>query len=352
MDIGFRHAGFSVRACSEIDPNASATLRLNESIHGTKTRVYEGDVRLLSPQGLMSDLGLKKGELDVLFGGPPCQSFSQAGKKRSLMDPRGMLVFEMHRFASVLQPKAVVIEQVRGFLSAGTPDDPSPGSVLRMVTQQLAQLGYKVSWRLLNAADYGVPQLRYRVILVAVRTNNEYQFPVATHSDVTETDLLGVLPYKTVGSVISGLPVPVLMESAQEEQLKFSHVDPTPLRDRERIHFVPEGRYLAAQRHLPANLLCSLSEKDTTKFLRVDRNRPSNTLRGGEIFFHFEQDRYLTPRECMRIHGYPDDYLLCGPIRRRTPTSQTLCQHKQVANSVPPPLAQAIAHGLKSHLVC
>ena len=95
-----------------------------------------------------------------------------------------------------------------------------------------------------------------------------------------------------------------------------------------------------------------LTKKDTTKFLRLDRNRPSNTLRGGEIFYHPIEDRYLTPREYMRIHGYPDNYVLRGPIRGRTGAVRDLDQHRQIGNSVPPPLAKAVAIKIKEIIVC
>ena len=121
-----------------------------------------------------------------------------------------------------------------------------------------------------------------------------------------------------------------------------SHVDVTPERDRERIAQVPEGSYLACQTHLGEELRRGLSPKDTTKYLRLHRKRPSNTLRCGEVFFHHTEDRYLTPREYMRLHGYPDDYALKGPIRSRTGSVPNLDQHRQVANSVPPPLAKAL----------
>jgi len=106
---------------------------------------------------------------------------------------------------------------------------------------------------------------------------------------------------------------------------------------------VPEGCYLSAQVHLPEEQRRNLQKKDTTKFLRASRSRPSNTLRCGEIFFHPTEDRYLTPRECMRIHGYPDSYVLKGPVRGRSGRVRYLDQHRQVANSVPPPLAGLLA---------
>ncbi|MBU4429915.1 MAG: DNA cytosine methyltransferase, partial [Verrucomicrobia bacterium] len=91
------------------------------------------------------------------------------------------------------------------------------------------------------------------------------------------------------------------------------------------------------------DLKCNLTKKDTTKYRRLHRLEPSLTLRCGEIFFHPVEDRYLTPREYLRLHRYPDEYILCGPIRSRSGTVKNLDQHRLVANSVPPPLAQVVA---------
>ena len=127
-------------------------------------------------------------------------------------------------------------------------------------------------------------------------------------------------------------------------------MDVTPAGDRRRIHGVPEGSHLARELHLPADQRGGLTKKDTTKFLRVNRKEPVNTLRCGEIFYHPTEDRYLKPRECMRIHGYPDNYLLKGPIRGRSGQVRDLDQHRQVANSVPPPVALVIADAIRASL--
>jgi len=134
--------------------------------------------------------------------------------------------------------------------------------------------------------------------------------------------------------------------------MEDNHVDITPGRDRIRIHGVPEGSHLAAQLHLPAEQQCKLTKKDTTKFRGLSRDEPALTLRGGEIFYHPTEDRYLTPREYLRIHGYPDDYRLRGPIRGRSGTFRYLDQHRQVANSVPPPVAKCIAEAIARTLEC
>lgn len=351
MDIGIKKAGFNVLANLEIDKYCCETLRAAIVREGTDTLVYETDIQMVDPAQLGSDLGIKPTQLDLLFGGPPCQPFSLAGKQNGLADDRGPLLFEINRFADYFKPKVILLEQVKGLLSAKDRNG-NRGGVFEQFISELEHIGYIPKWQLCTAADYGVPQLRERVFVVATRGVNGFEFPSETHTSPENVpNLFGLLPYVTVGDVLNGLgePMPKIPGKTIYDS-ENSHVDVTPPRDRERISQVPEGSYLAAQTHLDIELRCNLQPKDTTKYLRLNRNKPSNTLRCGEIFYHPTEDRYLTPREYMRIHGYEDDYQLLGPIRSRTGTVKNLDQHRQVANSVPPPLAYAMGDGIRRYL--
>jgi len=351
MDLGVRQAGFDILACVERDPHCCETLRAAIIREERETLVIEADIRELDPKHLLAQVGLEPGELDLLFGGPPCQAFSQIGKRHSIADERGMLLFEMVRFAKVIRPRAILIEQVKGLLNA--PDhEGRPGGVMEMLINDLEALGYIPKWKTVNTADYGVPQLRKRVFIVCSLDQNDFQFPAATHappSDVAQLSLFPLAPYQTVGDVLEGLPPPPLKEEYQAED---SHVDFTPAGDRRRIHGVPEGAHLASQLHLPDDQRCNLSKKDTTKFRRMSRNEPAITLRCGEIFFHPTEDRYLTIREYMRIHTYPNDYLLKGPMRGRSGQVKNLDQYRQVANSVPPRVACILAKAIREVIEC
>ena len=351
MDIGVQQAGFTILSCLELDRNCCETLRENISRENRKTVVYEGDIKAFAPEQLLEDLCYNPGEVDLLFGGPPCQAFSQIGKQQALLDERGLLLFQMVRYAKVIQPRAIMIEQVKGLLTAKDLSG-KRGGVFEQFIKELEELDYVPKWRVMLAADYGVPQLRERVFVVATKKPNGFQFPNPTHSKPSKAmNLFNLPPYRTVGDVMNGLGEPVV-KSDTSEIPDNSHYDVTPRRDRERIHGVPEGKSLSSQTHLPKEQIGGLTKKDTTKFLRLDREKPSNTLRGGEIFYHPLEDRYLTPREYMRIHGYPDSYVLRGPIRGRTGTVKDLDQHRQVGNSVPPPLAKAIAEKVKEIIIC
>ncbi len=347
MDIGILAAGFEVLACVERDPNCCTTLRLNIEEEGRRTKVVEADVRNIDPNSLMRDLGLRVGELDLLFGGPPCQAFSQIGKQGALTDERGLLLFEMVRFAKTFRPRVVLIEQVKGLLSA-TDQKGYRGEVLDMLIEELKALGYEAKWNVINAAEFGVPQFRERLFIVATLPPSVFDFPSPQFGPEDQYGLFSLEPFVVVGRVLDGLNRP----DEKGSQRKDSHIDVTPKGDRARISGVPEGDFLARQLHLPESQRGKLSKKDTTKYLRVSRTRPANTLRCGEIFFHPTEDRYLTPREYMRIHGYPDSYILSGPIRSRSGRVRELDQHRQIANSVPPPVSRILGLNIAKTLSC
>lgn len=257
------------------------------------------------------------------------------------LDHRGLLIFEIPRFARELGPKVIVMEQVKGFLSANGLDG-SKGGAKRELIAELESLGYSCQIKVLNARDFGVAQNRERVFLVAARTRKRFEYPEPTHG--MSEQLFGLHPFATVADAISGLRTPTFRDSG--ESISDSHIDVTPARDRERISYVETGSCLAKS-DAPPSVKGRLSAKDTTKFLRLEPSRQSNTLRCGEIFYHPTENRYLTPREYLRLHSYPDDYQLTGPIRGRSGQVKDLDQHRQVANSVPPLLAKAVGESVR-----
>ncbi len=349
LDSGLHKAGFETIFCAEIDPNARATLKLWLSEQKIES-VVTSDVTQVNPHHLRRDLRLVPGELDLLVGGSPCQSFSVIGKRDSLVDERGLLLFQMVRYAEAFMPKVVLIEQVKGLKSAQCLKK-KKGGVLENLVRNFQNLGYTVSYEVLRAADFGVPQIRDRLFLVA-SLEGKFLFPQPTHFPGTRTEVCGISfdkqlnPYKTVYNAIHDLPKPIL--KGQTEYIS-NHVDVTPNRDRERINGVPEGECLARQFHLPLEQRQRLNpKKDTTKFRRLAWHEPSLTLRGGEVFYHPSENRYLTPRECLRLHGFSDTHVLVGPIRGRSGSVKTLDQHRLVANAVPPLLAEVLGKSIVS----
>lgn len=200
MDIGFAKAGFKVLVCVEIDPSCCQTLTVNVPPY---TKVLERDVRDVSGEELLEACGKKRGEIDCLFGGPPCQSFSLAGKRLGLDDERGQLVGEFIRLVHEIQPKTFVMENVKGMATWGG------GAVLdyiekRLVNPDLSQAGfqYNVTHKILNSADFGVPQIRNRIFIVGNRLGKAFDWPKATHASVKN----GKMRYLSVGESLSKLP--------------------------------------------------------------------------------------------------------------------------------------------------
>ena len=329
MDIGVDQAGFETICAIDFDPHCTNTLRRN----APEKTVRNVDVRLVDAERLQDMLGMNQGELGLLHGGPPCQPFSQIGKQRGLGDPRGMLVFEMVRFAKVFRPKAVMIEQVPYFLRATMPDGQP---AIHALASQFRALGYRMHVRPLNALHYGVPQRRERAILVCLPSEHaRFDFP------------LGNGVRKTVGDALNDMPAPVRRGDKPD---LANHIDVTPARDRERISYVPEGLWLSKCPDVPPDIMRKLTRKDTTKFRRLDRSSFALTLRCGEAPYHPTEDRYVTPREAARLQGFPDTHVFTGPIRGRTGSVRDLDQHRQVANAVPPPMAKAVAKAIAETL--
>ncbi|MCX7069243.1 MAG: DNA cytosine methyltransferase [Methylococcales bacterium] len=348
LDEGLHQAGFSPVFCAELDNHAFNSLQ-----HWCKKcktlPLFGRDINEIEPSSLKKKLRLKINELDILAGGPPCQSFSLIGSRQAMKDDRGLLLLKMVEFAKVFKPKAVLIEQVKGLLSAKGADG-KVGSALTSIIADLEDMGYTVNYKVLRAADYGVPQLRDRVFIVGLYGNKKFIFPEPTHFDPEKScnKIQRGSPYLTVKDAIGDLPAPT---KKGDPELVFSHVDITPARDIERITGVPEGECLARQFQLPLDQRQRLDpKKDTTKFRRMAWNKPSLTLRGGEAFYHPTENRYLTPKEYLRIHGFPDDHILFGPIRGRSGSVRDLDQHRLVANAVPPPLAKAVAEEIFKQL--
>lgn len=198
MDIGFLNAGFKVLACVELDPACCQTLEANVPPY---TKVLARDIRSVSGKELLEVAGCRQGEVDCLFGGPPCQSFSLAGKRMGLNDERGQLVGEFIRLVHEIKPKSFVMENVKGMATW------SNGAVLAYIEEKLSNPNggmpeYSVEHNILNAADFGVAQIRKRIFVVGNRLGKNVSWPKPTHASVQN----GKKRYAGVGEVLDSLP--------------------------------------------------------------------------------------------------------------------------------------------------
>ena len=244
LDLGIETTGcFELLASVEKEAPFCETIRLNRDAGrlSTELNIYNCDIRKIEPLQVMADCGLRPGDLDLLVGGPPCQSYSTAGKRGTVQDPRGMLIWQFLKFVEVLQPKFFVMENVRGLISAalkhrpiaqrpargGKPlsRDEEPGSVIRLLAHDLQECGsvaYHLDCFEVNAVNYGAPQLRERVIFIGNRYNKRVDFPDPTHGQKD----LPLKPWRTLRDAIGGLndPWEVIMDFSPRKKSYLSLV--------------------------------------------------------------------------------------------------------------------------------
>jgi DNA (cytosine-5)-methyltransferase 1 len=263
--------------------------------------------------------------IELLVGGPPCQPFSVAGKRRALADRRGDLIFEFVRLLAETRADAYLFENVPNLASVDS------GEVLGDLLAALHELGYTATARVLFAADYGVPQMRKRLFIVGTREHGEIPMPPsATHAPRDTLLAAGELrPYVTAREAVEDLPD--VDEPGAE--LAANH-EPT---------FHSEAM-LKAFATLPPGKREPKSRHD-----RLHPDRPGYTLRAGTGNFsplrpvHYQHDRVLTVRECARLQTFSDDF--------HWPDEQArLQQYRQVGNAVPPLLARAVGEHVAAHM--
>lgn len=322
MDLGLELAGFEHVGAMEIDPLAIQTLRLNRP--GWPV-LEEGNVVVAGPRLIPGDFGLAVGELDLLAGGPPCQPFSKAaqwsGGRRGMEDERADTVHALLEMVSNFQPRAVLLENVLGFVQGRNSALPAIESHVERMSAS-GGASYRVHWRLVNAADYGVPQNRKRVMIVLARDDLPFEWPRTTHegSPVTSWDAIGGLTNQ------HPLPAP---------RGKWARLLPT----------IPPGKnyqWLTSAGGGPE--LFGYRTKYWNFLLKLDPDLPSWTLSASPGPstgpFHWE-NRPLTARECLRLQSFPDEWELPGDLRVQT---------KLAGNATPPLLAWAFGRSILSAL--
>lgn len=318
LALGIERAGFRNCAVLEIDKYASATLLKNRP----KWNVINADIKNITS---LSDVDIRQkfnieGELDLLTGGAPCQSFSYAGKSLGLNDTRGTLFYHYAKCLTVLKPKVFLFENVRGML---THDN---GKTFQIILNVFKSTGYNVVYKIVNAWDYDVPQKRERLIVVGVRKdlNKEYTYP----------DIIDKRPVlKDV------LPAPASQGIAYSQK------------KRDIIKLVPMG---GNWKDLPDAIAKDYmgaaynSSGGKTGYLkRLDLNKPSPTILTSPSQkqtdrCHPIDDRPLTVRETARIQTFPDEWEFVGSVAS---------QYKQIGNAVPVNLAYHLGISIKKMLL-
>ena len=372
LGYGFHKEGFDMVACNEYDPNIAKTYQHNFP----ETNVIVGDITDKSVKQKIYDV-FSKTSCDIVLGGPPCVAYSMSGKRNS-RDPRGKLFNDYVEIVKMLNPKVFIMENVKGILTMMhdkvelTPEEKmiadeyyllekeketlleekknisfnnQIGSekselnkqnikevnkkitkmkkqfpIFRMkltdiIKKRFNDIGYSVKMKLLNSANYGVPQKRERVIFIGTRNdlNLDINYPTETHNRDGNN---GKLKWVSVKEAIDDLKDLPQDESIQQIYTKHNE------KFIEKIEKTPQGK--------------SVNPKYTEAFFRCDEDKPSNTVKEnhGGVFIHYEKHRVMTPRELARLQSFPDDFIFKGS------KSSMLVQ---LGNAVPCGLSSAIA---------
>lgn len=277
-------------------------------------------------------------EIVGVIGGPPCQGYSTVGT-RDINDPRNHLYLEYCRVVENIQPEFFVLENVKGLLTL------SNGLFRDDIVERFSRLGYEVSYQVVNAADYGVPQNRDRVFFVGIK-KKRFSFPKKRVEKVlTCSDALSDLPVlNDCNGNCETLPYFLAPQNEYQKQMRINsdfvtnhqitaHTEQT----KRIISMIPDGGKI---KDLPREYW--EIRKYNKAFERMGSNRPSNTVdTGHRNYFHYSQNRIPTVRENARLQSFPDTFYVVG-----TRTSQ----YKQIGNAVPPLLALAIASAIKEQI--
>jgi DNA (cytosine-5)-methyltransferase 1 len=342
LDLGFEYAGFQVVVAVDIDPASEEILRANRP----SIPFIREDIARVPTKEILSEAGLGRGEVDVVTGGPPCQPFSTAGKRQGLRDPRSTPLKEFIRVVNEAQPRAFVMEEVTGLLNARLRHVPIrdrnrplsqeelPGSVWRVVLDELGKTGYRIAWGILNAADFGVPQVRQRVFVIGLRRDLNLipQLPHQTHSKPGTPTLFGGEPWKCLLDALPSVSPGKYLEM--------------PPKYRRYISYVPPG---GNWRQIPKDVV----EEAMNGAFRAGGGRmgfyrrltwfePSPTLvtspvMKGSMLVHPLEDRPLGINEYKVIQGFPVDWRVPGPLA---------VQYRKVGEAVPPLLSYVVASTL------
>ncbi|MGA2870262.1 MAG: DNA cytosine methyltransferase [Verrucomicrobiota bacterium] len=365
---GFRRAGFKCLYANDINPWAIETFRANHPGTYAENRPIEK----VDAASLRRELKLRPGELDVIVGGPPCQGFSINAPERFLEDPRNSLFKHYIRFLDEFKPKTLLIENVPGMLSL------AGGVIFEQILKELRGHGYDVQARILFAAHYGVPQERWRTIILGSRVSPAPTHPKPTHYAVARANFKGgstmtfrlmpleqaaLLPAVTLKEAIADLPrlemgqggeivtydCPAKSEYADEMRgdgaVTFNHfASKLAPQNIERMKYIKPGGSWRDIPHglLPKGMQRARKSDHTKRYGRLRHDGLSGTIltkcdpHWGAVFLP-DQDRALTVREAARIQSFPDSYKFLGP---------RVAQYEQVGNAVPVLMAEAIAREL------
>ena len=363
MDIGFEKSGFDTVYTNDIARFACDTIKKNKD----GVICDHGDIANIPSSEILKKCNLKKGEVDVVIGGPPCQSFSTAGKRKGFDDKRGIALLEFIRIIRDVNPKFFVFENVPGLKSmskkhigfyerasmdkSNLSHDQKYGSLFEEILEQFSGLsGYKIHWEILNAADYGVPQKRKRLVLIGSRVLDPKEIfnqirKEATFADPSVAAEEKKKPWKTLRDGLSGLV------DEEKERIKF------PSWGKYLKHIPPGGYWKDLPKNVRKEAMGRAADTDDPKrkgkqggrtgfFRRLSWDLPAPTLvtspsQLGTCICHPDEDRPLTVKEYARLQGFPDSWEFVGSTSKK---------YRMIGEAVPVKLAEVISKIIIQHI--
>lgn len=318
LHIGFENAGFKINLCVDNNNLVEKTHKRNFP----NIPIINRDINEISTSEIRKYLD--EDGVDIIIGGPPCQGFSTIGhrassniEKRIQKDPRNELVLTYARIINELRPKFIVMENVKGILTL------EKGAYLKNVLKILANAGYNTEYKVINMADYGVPEVRERVIIIGNRIGLPVAFPAPDHSDNPNDNLPA---WEHCWNVLKDLEF--MPDNPSFNHVALKHTE----KNIERYKLIPEGGRLPEEK-----LSKELYRKNFgNTYKRLSRTRPALTMVPGNDAFpiHPTLNRSLTVREAARIQTFPDTMIFEGNRRQ---------QGHQVGNAVPPLFSKKLA---------
>lgn len=343
LSYGLSQAGFNMVLGIEINSNFAVTLKKNNK----NMKIVTSNIKAVDPIEAVESAGVQKTDIDIIVGGPPCRGFSQSNHRtRDLSNPLNHLYKEFFRFIKALHPQVFLLENVAGIKTL------QKGKVLLDILERGKKLGYNVQWNDVSSEKFGVPQRRKRIIFIGTREKVNSFFTQKKSCIITVRSALNDLPILDNGNLINELTYLKYSNLTKYQQKMRKNNGGTVLNNLvtkngrlvlERYKHIPQG---GNWKCIPPHLLSNYRNPKNCHgwiYYRLIWDEPSVVVSNfrKNMLIHPKQDRGLSVREAARLQSFPDNYIFYGPL-----TSQ----QQQVANAVPPILAEKIGKNILNYL--
>lgn len=340
MSLGLEKAGYNIVYANDINADALKTYKHNFP----HVFVEQGDITKINPRDVAKKI--KRNHVDVIVAGAPCQGFSTSGK-RNPDDPRSKLFLQIIKFLDVFHPKIFVMENVSGLLSM------EKGNTIKTITKHFRKSGYHVTYKILSATEFGIPQMRNRVFIVGSSkplTENQIFPKPNTRKPVTVKEAISDLSFLGLGDMSDDYLLKP--KSAYQKKMRVksktlhNHKSANhSLRIQKRFSMVPQG--------MDGRNVLKISDTNKRDYYRLHPNKTSRTITTSpEDLIHYTQNRIPTVRELARLQSFPDNFEFKGPRTTGGLQRRFSCpQYTQIGNAVPPLLSELLFKQLSNVII-